>query len=135
MLPKSKGESVRFDGITWVASRPSVLQVLKNVRACSWGVLATFHGTEAELTAAGVADASFFEGIGKSGQKTHDTDSGDRYVIRRRRGQWDLEIWSYSDNDCAPSDEYPRPSPWWRKHGGEAEAEMRRILAALRQRV
>ena len=94
----------------------------------------TFRGTEAELIVAGVATADMFENIGKSGQRTRETGFGDKYVVKRRSGKWDLAIYTHSDNTCAPSDEYPRPSAWWLKHGGEAEAEMRKILAGLRKR-
>jgi hypothetical protein len=126
--------SKAFEGITWAASRPAVLPHLVEALDCHWGVLVRFHGTEAELIAAGVASPEMFEGIGKSGQKTRLTGSGDhdQYTVKKRRAGWDLEIRTSRDDLCAPTDEYPRPNAWWRKHGGEAQAATAAILARLR---
>jgi hypothetical protein len=45
------------------------------------------------------------------------------HVPAQRRGKWDPEIYANRDDTGAPSDEYPQPGAWCRKHGGEAEAE------------
>jgi hypothetical protein len=111
-----------------------VLPLLTEALDCNWGLLTKFHGTEAELVAAGLVDADIFQNMGASTQRTRETGFGDRYTINRRRGKWDLSISNNRENTTAPSDEYPRPSAWWKKHGGESEAEMRRILAAFRRR-
>jgi|SRR5579859_132950 len=124
--------SKALDGITWLASRPAVLPFLIEANVYGWGVLARFHGTEAELIAAGIASAEMFEGMGKSGQRTRETGYGDRYIVKKRRGKWDLEIHTCREVGGAPSDEYPRPSAWWLKHGGEAQAATAEILARLR---
>jgi hypothetical protein len=134
-MAKSKAvaaESKTFEGVMWLASRPAVLPFLTNAQKHEWGDLVTFYGTAEELVAAGLAHAGMFD-IGKSGQRTWETEFGDRYIVRRLRGKWNLEIYTNHENMCAPSDEYPRPTAWWRKHGGEAEAETRRILAGLRK--
>jgi len=133
--PKTPGaaESKTLDGITWLASRPAVLPFLIEAKVCGWGVYVTFHGTEAELIAAGLATGDMFENMGKSGQRTRETGYGDRYIVKKRRGKWDLEIHTCREVGGVPSDEYPQPSAWWLKHGGDAEAETRKILASLRK--
>lgn len=126
--------SKTLGGTKWAASRPAVLVLVVEALDCRWGVLVKFHGTEAELIAAGVAYQEMFEGIGKSGQRTRPTGSGDhdRYTVKKRGGKWDLEIRTHREDSCAPTDEYPRPNAWWRKHGGEAQAATTAILAHLR---
>jgi hypothetical protein len=130
-MAESKSNRVQFRGITWIASRPQVLPVLLDVTICPiWGLAVDFHGSEAELIAAGVATADMFEDMGKSGQRTRWDSFGDQYTVKRRRGEWDLRIaLTTYGSQAPPSDERPGKCPWWIKHGGEAEAVTAEILS------
>jgi hypothetical protein len=135
-VAESKSNLVKFDHFTWIASRPQVLPVLKNIAVCpAWGLAIDFHGTDAELIAAGIATADMFEDIGKSRQRTRRDSYGDQYTVKRRCGKWDLELrLSTEGSQEPPSDERPDKCPWWIKHGSEAEAATAVILARFARR-
>lgn len=139
MPPESKPNTIIFRqgdvvcgeverDVTYIASRPEVLPVLKDLAECNWGWLLTFHGTETELIAAGVASAAMFD-IGKSVQRKYKFDYGDHCTVRRRGKKWDIDYHLHNEgSDALPSDEHPDKCPWWIKHGGAAEAATAEIL-------
>jgi hypothetical protein len=137
--------TVTYDGAIFEASRPEVLPYLVNVRAdCTYGWHVEFHGTAAELVAAGVATADLFE-IGKSGQRTHRCEFGDQYIVKRERGKWTLSIkiveemrWpddSTLDPNCQGYANKGDRKRWLAQGGAEAEATTAAILARLARRV
>jgi len=116
--------------VIWRASRPEALAVLREISACTWGVHTEFHGTEAELIAAGVATPDMFKGMGKSGQRTRHFSFGDEYTVKRRRGQWDLTIRTHNyAPDGLPTDEHPAKSNWWKKYCAATGSATAEILA------
>jgi hypothetical protein len=122
-----------FDGVIWKGEHV-ILALLTNARRCAWGCFAEFHGTAEELIAAGIATCDMFEGLGKSRQRTCRTEYGE-CTVKPRRGKWDLEMRTFEDEMATPTDESSRSRKWWAKHGAEAEAETRKILAALGNKV
>ena len=129
-MAESKSNMVTLEGITYIASRPEVLPVLKGVGETCWGWWLSFHGTEAELIAAGVARSGMFD-IGKSVQRKYLDENGDHCTLRRRgKNKWDLEYRLHDEGsvDSLPSDVRPEKCPWWIKWGGEAEATTAEIL-------
>lgn len=97
-MAEPTSDRVVFGGVTWVASRLQVLPVLRNIKCFQWGVLLTFRGTENELTAAGVARAEWFAGMGRSSQIWRHDEFGDRWTLRRcAKGIWNLELYPSED--------------------------------------
>jgi len=115
--------------VTYVASRPEVLPLLKEITECHWGWCVDFHGTEAELIAAAIARADMFD-IGKSVQRIYDDEFGDRCIVYRRgKKAWDVNYeMNNGTSDALPTDERPGKCPWWIKWCAETEAATAEIL-------
>jgi hypothetical protein len=94
-MPDSKANMARFRDenreVIFVAGRPDVLPLVKEVSSQSWGFCVDFHGSRADLISAGVACEEMFEGMGKSGQRTRSDQFGDQYTIKRRSNSWIIE--------------------------------------------
>jgi hypothetical protein len=133
-MPDSKYQRVNFGGVQWVASRPGVLAVLKDIKFLEcFGLLVELQGTESELIAAQVATAEIFLNIGQGGQHLGYDCHGDQYTVSRRGAKWDLRLfitaWGARGIPC---DDRPLgDEPWWAMHGALASAVTAEILAKL----
>jgi hypothetical protein len=107
---------VRFRSGTFRALRPGILPYLVDIGVCPWGWWIEFHGSAAELVAAGLGPAELFE-IGRSGERTTRGEFGDKYIVKRVRGKWTLTMYV---REIAEIESWP--SGTWLKNGG-AEAE------------
>ena len=123
-----QGKFGKTTNITYIASRPEVLPVLKEIIEASYGWCVTFRGTDFELVAAGIALAYMFD-IGKSVQRTYRLEFGDECTVNRRGKQWEVCYRVYdTGHDGLPTDSNPEKRAWWIKHGGAAEVATVEIL-------
>jgi len=133
-VPDSKQRLVEFGGVQWIASRPLLLAVLKDIKFCeSFGLLVELYGTESELIAAEVATTETFRDADRSSERTYYDIYGDHCTLRRRAGKWDLRLlinaWGTRGIPC---DDHPfGDQPWWTVHGAAASAITAQILARL----
>jgi hypothetical protein len=141
-MAESKSNRVQFEElvpggcgrrvlVTWIASRPSVLPMLKEVSSPQWGTFLNFFGSREELISAGLASPEMFENIGKV-QKSGTDDFGNRYTLRRRKGIWelDLRIDGEGYRDPIPlADDSKAAQCWWEKYGQSTMAETAEILS------
>ena len=125
---------VKFGGVHWIAFRPRILAVLKDIKVCqSLGLLVELNGTESELIAAEVATAETFTVARHLGERAHYDIHGDQFTLRYRGGRWDLRLlitaWGARGVPC---DEHPYgDQPWWTLHGTLASTMTADILAKL----
>jgi hypothetical protein len=133
-MPDSKNRVVEFGGVQWIATRPRILVVLRDIKFCqSFGLLVELCGTESELIAAEVATAEIFHGARKYGERTCSDSHGDQFTLRYRAGKWELRLlinaWGTRGIPC---DEHPGGNqPWWTEHGAQAATVTAEILAKL----
>jgi hypothetical protein len=131
-MAESKQNTVTFEGVTFIASRPEVLPLLTLAAATKNNrMFVAFRGTEAELIGAGLATAETFQ-VGKSGQMRRDNGFGDHITVIRRRHSWILQMLLSDHGKCGvPCDdpvENRRTAQWWAKWGAAAEAATVDIL-------
>jgi hypothetical protein len=131
-MPDSKYQRVTFGGVQWVASRPGVLVVLKDIKFLQcFGLLVELQGTESELIAAQVATTELFRDTGKGSQHLGYDCHGDQYTISRRGRKWDLRLFITAwGTHGIPCDDRPLgDEPWWNVHGAVACAATAEILS------
>jgi hypothetical protein len=133
-MPHSERGRVKIGGVQWVASRPGILTVLKDIKFLQcFGLLVELQGTQSELIAAQVATADMFLKPGKGGQRLGYDCHGDQYTIKRHGAKWDLRLFiSAWGTHGVPCDDRPQgDEPWWSEHGAVASAATAEILARL----
>jgi hypothetical protein len=133
-VPHSQQRRVEFGGVHWVASRPLVIAVLKDIKFCqSFGLLVELNGTESELIAAEVATEETFRDADRCRERTHHDIHGDHFTLCHRAGKWDLRLFINAwGTRGIPCDEHPfGDQPWWTVHGAAASALTAQILARL----
>jgi hypothetical protein len=133
-MSDSERRRINIGGVQWLASRPGILAVLKDIKFLqSFGLLVEFCGTESELIAAQVATPETFHNPGKNGQRFRYDGHGDQYTVERRGAKWDLKLFiSAWGSHSIPCDDRPRgDEPWWTVHGAVASTVTAEILAKL----
>jgi hypothetical protein len=133
-MADSPYQRIEFGGVQWIAARPGILVVLKDIKILQcFGLLVELRGTEAELIAAEVATAETFNNPGKSGQRLGYDCHGDQYTIGRRGTKWDLRLFITAwGTQGIPCDDRPLgDEPWWTVHGAAASTVTAEILAKL----
>jgi hypothetical protein len=133
-MPDSEYQRVKFGGVHWVASRPGVLVVLKDIKFLQcFGLLVELQGTESELIAAQVATAEIFRNARKGSQHLGYDCHGDQYTVSRRGAKWDLRLFITAwGTRGIPCDDRPLGDEvWWTVHGARASVVTAEILARL----
>jgi hypothetical protein len=135
-MPDSKNRVVEFGGVQWIASRPRLVEVLKDVKICqSYGLLVVLQGTESQLIAAEVATPDLFMGISRYSERTHCDAHGDQLTMKYSAGKWDVRLFiSAWGARGIPCDEHPLgDQPWWTVHGAIASNVTTQILSKLKR--
>jgi hypothetical protein len=133
-MPDSQYQRIKFGGAQWIAFRPGILVVLKDIKFLQcFGLLVELQGTESELIAAEVATAETFSNPSKGGYTQGYDCHGDQYTISRRGTKWDLRLFITAwGTHGIPCDDRPLgDEPWWTVHGAAASTVTAEILAKL----
>jgi hypothetical protein len=133
-MPDSKNQVVKFGGVHWIASRPLLVAVLKDIKFCqSYGLLVVLQGTETQLIAAEVATPDLFKGISRYSERTCHDAHGDQLTMKYSAGKWDVRLFiSAWGARGIPCDEHPLgDQPWWTVHGAIASNVTTQILSKL----
>ena len=133
-MPDSNSRVVNFGGVHWIASRPRLVEVLKDIKICqSYGLLVILQGTESQLIAAEVATPDLFMSIGRYSERTRCDVHGDQLTMKYSAGKWDVRLFiSAWGTHGIPCDEHPLgDQTWWTVHGAVASKLTTQILTKL----
>ncbi len=116
------------------AVNPEVLTVLVEFEEHHYGAHAEFRGTRDQLIAAGLADPERLadSSFGSSGVRTFRDQFANEVTIRKRaRGQFEVTMLTYRDDDRDLNDKYTRKLKWFRDYGEELDRTVADLIASI----